>query len=100
MAVHIWPWYHPPVGPPSDGWVYWFPWDFLMKGSANSDEAGEFVGDLRNGAIYFGWENFDEKTKVSKRAIDMNNGFACMMSILGLMVHEQLGGSVPIVGEL
>jgi hypothetical protein len=30
----------------------------------------------------------------------LNNGRAAMMGILGLMVHEQLGGSVPIVGEL
>mmetsp|Transcript_52508 Transcript_52508/g.111555 ORF Transcript_52508/g.111555 Transcript_52508/m.111555 type:complete len:205 (+) Transcript_52508:30-644(+) len=60
----------------------------------------EFVGDFRNGAIDFGWDTFDEETKLSKRAIELNNGRAAMMGILGLMVHEQLGGSIPIVGEM
>eukprot|EP00986_Skeletonema_menzelii_P014842 scaffold10387_cov216-Skeletonema_menzelii.AAC.1 len=60
----------------------------------------EHVGDFRNGALDFGWDTFDEETKLSKRAIELNNGRAAMMGILGLMVHEQLGGSVPIVGEL
>ena len=60
----------------------------------------EHVGDFRNGALDFGWDTFDEETKLQKRAIELNNGRAAMMGILGLMVHEQLGGSVPIVGEL
>mmetsp|Transcript_30929 Transcript_30929/g.56655 ORF Transcript_30929/g.56655 Transcript_30929/m.56655 type:complete len:204 (+) Transcript_30929:1-612(+) len=60
----------------------------------------EHIGDFRNGYIDFGWDTFDEETKLSKRAIELNNGRAAMMGILGLMVHEQLGGSVPIVGEL
>nr|Q42395.1 RecName: Full=Fucoxanthin-chlorophyll a-c binding protein, chloroplastic; Short=FCP; Flags: Precursor [Trieres chinensis]CAA56944.1 fucoxanthin chlorophyll a/c protein [Trieres chinensis]CAA56945.1 fucoxanthin chlorophyl a/c protein [Trieres chinensis] len=61
---------------------------------------GEFPGDFRNGALDFGWDTFDEETKLSKRAIELNNGRAAMMGILGLMVHEQLGGSIPIVGEM
>jgi len=60
----------------------------------------EFVGDFRNGALDFGWDTFDEETKLSKRAIELNNGRAAMMGILGLMVHEQLGGSLPVVGEM
>ncbi len=60
----------------------------------------EFVGDFRNGSLDFGWDTFDEETKLSKRAIELNNGRAAMMGTLGLMVHEQLGGSVPVVGEL
>jgi len=70
---------------------------FVMKDVTGE---GEFPGDFRNGALDFGWDTFDEETKLSKRAIELNNGRAAMMGILGLMVHEQLGGSVPIVGEL
>ena len=72
----------------------------VMKDSANGAAPGDFVGDFRNGAIDFGWDTFDEETKLQKRAVELNNGRAAMMGILGLMVHEQLGGSVPIVGEL
>ena len=60
----------------------------------------EFVGDFRNGYIDFGWDSFDEDTKLRKRAIELNQGRAAMMGILGLMVHEQLGGSLPIVGPM
>jgi hypothetical protein len=60
----------------------------------------EFPGDFRNGAIDFGWDTFDEETKLSKRGIELNNGRAAQLGILGLMVHEQLGGSLPIVGEM
>ena len=73
---------------------------FVMKDSANGAEPGEFVGDFRNGYIDFGWDSFDEETKIKKRAIELNQGRAAMMGILGLMVHEQLGGAVPFVGEL
>jgi len=61
---------------------------------------GEFPGDFRNGAIDFGWDSFDEETKLQKRAIELNNGRAAQFGILGLMMHEQLGGSIPIVGEM
>jgi len=60
----------------------------------------EFVGDFRNGYIDFGWKKFSEETKLKKRGIELNNGRAAMMGILGLMVHEQLGGTIPIVGEM
>lgn len=55
---------------------------------------GEFPGDLRNGLTDFGWDTFDERTKLRKRSIELNNGRAAMMGILGLMVHEQLGVSI------
>jgi hypothetical protein len=60
----------------------------------------EFVGDFRNGAIDFGWDTFDEETKLSKRAIELNNGRAAMMGILGLMVHEELATNLPVIGQM
>jgi len=58
---------------------------------------GEFVGDFRNGFIDFGWDTFDEDTKLAKRAIELNNGRAAMMGILALMVHEKL--EVPLIPD-
>lgn len=58
---------------------------------------GEFVGDFRNGFIDFGWDTFDEETKLQKRAIELNNGRAAMMGILALMVHEKL--EVPLIPD-
>ena len=45
----------------------------------------EFVGDFRNGYIDFGWDDFDEETKLSKRAIDLNNGRVAILGTLGDM---------------
>eukprot|EP00580_Thalassiosira_gravida_P002466 CAMPEP_0201599482 /NCGR_PEP_ID=MMETSP0492-20130828/909_1 /ASSEMBLY_ACC=CAM_ASM_000837 /TAXON_ID=420259 /ORGANISM="Thalassiosira gravida, Strain GMp14c1" /LENGTH=202 /DNA_ID=CAMNT_0048062065 /DNA_START=55 /DNA_END=663 /DNA_ORIENTATION=+ len=70
---------------------------FVMKDVTGENE---FVGDFRNGLLDFGWDNFDEETKLSKRAIELNNGRAAMMGILGLMVHEKLGGELPLVGQM
>ena len=72
----------------------------MLEFSVMQDFAGtaEFPGDLRNGVVDFGWDNFDEATKLKKRNIEINNGRAAMMGILGLMVHEQLGnidGLIP-----
>ena len=55
---------------------------------------GEFPGDLRNNFIDFGWDSFDDETKLRKRAIELNQGRAAQMGILALMVHEQLGVSL------
>jgi hypothetical protein len=55
---------------------------------------GEFVGDFRNDFIDFGWDSFDEETKFRKRAIELNQGRAAQLGILGLLVHEQLGVSI------
>lgn len=73
---------------------------FLELAVMKDITGSEFPGDFRNGFIDFGWDSFDEETKLSKRAIELNNGRAAMMGILGLMVHEELGGSLPIVGDM
>ena len=69
---------------------------FVMKDVTG----GEFVGDFRNGFIDYGWDTFDEETKIQKRAIELNQGRAAMMGILALMVHEKLGVSlIPDLSE-
>jgi hypothetical protein len=69
------------------------------------DTGNEFVGDFRNGWIDFGWDTFDEETKLAKRAVELNNGRAAQMGILGLMVHELIiplgyDPNLPIIGHL
>jgi Chlorophyll A-B binding protein len=58
---------------------------------------GAFPGDLRNGM--FAWKGSDAEL-TTKRAIELNNGRAAQMGILGLMVHEQLNGEPLIVNSL
>ena len=52
---------------------------------------GEFIGDWRNEFLDFGWDQFDEQTKLRKRSIELNNGRAAMMGITGIVTHELLG---------
>jgi hypothetical protein len=68
---------------------------FLAE-QCNRDVAGlsTFPGDYRNGFLDFGWDKLSEETKLKKRAIELNNGRAAQMGILGLMVHEQMGVSI------
>ena len=60
----------------------------------------EFPGDYRNNALDFGWDNFDDATKLKKRTIELNNGRAAMMGIWGLVTHEMLGNSILPGGYL
>ena len=71
----------------------------ILETAVMKDVTGEaeFVGDFRNGFIDFGWDTFDEETKIQKRAIELNNGRAAQMGILALMVHECLDSSDPYV---
>lgn len=55
----------------------------------------EFPGDLRNDWIGISqWDALDAETQAKKRALEINQGRAAMMGILGLMVHEKLGVSL------
>jgi len=88
---------------PSAGFAQLFAFIGALELGVMKDIEGtgnEHVGDFRNGAIDFGWDTFDEETKLQKRAVELNNGRAAMMGILGLMVHEQLGGTLPVVGAM
>ena len=51
----------------------------------------EFPGDYRNGFVDFGWDKQSDDWKIKKRRVELNNGRAAQMGILGIMVHEQLG---------
>jgi hypothetical protein len=64
----------------------------------NSDRAGtsEFRGDWRNG-FDFGWDKQSEEWKTQKRAIELNQGRAAQMGILGLIVHDSMGNLSEIL---
>ena len=47
---------------------------FLEVAVMKDITGGEFVGDFRNGYLDFGWDTFDEETKLKKRAVELNNG--------------------------
>jgi hypothetical protein len=66
---------------------------FVMKDKGK----GEFPGDLRNGM--FKWSGSDEEL-AQKRAIELNQGRAAQMGILGLMVHEQISGEPYVINAL
>ena len=74
--------------------------DYHFNPHRSGGDGGDGAGDFRNGALDFGWDKLSAETKLKKRAIELNNGRAAQMGILGLMVHEKLGGSIPIVGEM
>ena len=65
----------------------------------------DIVVHFRNGYIDFGWDEFDEEEKLFKRGVELNNGRAAMLGILGLMVHEEIiplgyDADLPIIGHL
>ena len=47
-------------------------------------------GDWRNG-FDFGWDKQTDEWKTKKRAIELNQGRAAQMGILGLIVHDAMG---------
>eukprot|EP00566_Odontella_aurita_P023415 CAMPEP_0113543178 /NCGR_PEP_ID=MMETSP0015_2-20120614/10018_1 /TAXON_ID=2838 /ORGANISM="Odontella" /LENGTH=210 /DNA_ID=CAMNT_0000443317 /DNA_START=79 /DNA_END=711 /DNA_ORIENTATION=+ /assembly_acc=CAM_ASM_000160 len=70
---------------------------FVMKDVTGE---GEFPGDFRNGHIDFGWDKQTDEWKAEKRAIELNNGRAAQMGILGLMMHEVMTGEPYVVNAL
>jgi hypothetical protein len=68
---------------------------FLELAVMKDITGGEFVGDFRNGAFDLGWDAFSPEEQERKRTIELNQGRAAMMGILGLMVHEQLPSHDP-----
>jgi hypothetical protein len=71
---------------------------FALMEAANSPTPGtyndakpEFMGDFRNGKLDFGWDKQSDEWKMKKRAVELNNGRAAQMGILGIMIHEKLG---------
>lgn len=64
---------------------------FLTVFMQDSTGNNAFPGDYRNGLIDFGWDKQSTEWQNKKRAIELNNGRAAQMGILGIMVHEQLG---------
>ncbi|CAB9502473.1 Fucoxanthin-chlorophyll a-c binding protein [Seminavis robusta] len=70
------------------------PWG---TGAADVNFNAEFKGDFRNGFIDFGWDKQSAEWKTKKRALELNQGRAAQMGILGLMVHEKLGNVADIL---
>lgn len=65
----------------------------------SSQLKGEFKGDYTS-VIDFGWAKQTDAWKKKKMAIELNNGRAAQMGILGLITHELIGNldSMPIIG--
>ena len=99
------------IGPnsiPTAGLVELIAFVGLLECSVMRDIEGtgnEIVVHFRNGYIDFGWDEFDEEEKLFKRGVELNNGRAAMLGILGLMVHEEIiplgyDADLPIIGHL
>jgi len=71
----------------------------IVMEMANRDHTGnaEFPGDFRNNVLDFGWDEQTDEWKKKKRTIEIQNGRAAMMGILGLMVHESIGNVQEIL---
>ena len=72
---------------------YKAPWGTIDGGVSKA----EFKGDFRNQFIDFGWDSQSDAWKRNKRTIELNQGRAAMMGILGLMVHDKLGNVADIL---
>jgi Chlorophyll A-B binding protein len=85
---------------PSSAWLYMVLTQAILTiamrdipGMGNED----FPGDFRNGLDFGRWDIQTAEWKRNKRAIELNNGRAAQMGILGLMVHDYLGNVNDII---
>jgi hypothetical protein len=69
---------------------------FIMK---DVNGTGQSPGDFLNGFNAL-WDNYSDEEKVQKRTVELNQGRAAQMGILGLMVHEQIGGDPYIINSV
>ena len=61
---------------------------------------GETPGDFRNGFDLGMWDKYSEEEKAQKRGVELNQGRAAQMGILGLMVHEKISGDPYVINEM
>lgn len=64
---------------------------------------GSFPGDFTLGGVNpfaKSWDAMSEETKLSKRAIELNNGRAAQMGILAMMIHEEISNQPYIINDL
>lgn len=69
---------------------------FVMK---DVNGTGQSPGDFLNGFNAL-WDNYSDEEKLQKRGVELNQGRAAQMGILGLMVHEQIGGDPYIINSM
>jgi hypothetical protein len=91
------------------GWAAWsalpasvlgqFGMTVIFMEMANRDQTGnaEFEGDFRNGYLDFGWDSQSDAWKKNKRNVELNQGRAAMMGLLGLMTHDAMGNVADIL---
>lgn len=89
---------------PKELWVQlFFTWGVMEAFNRDASDihssapASEFPGDFRNGFIDFGWDKQSDAWKTNKRAIELNQGRAAQMGLLGLMVHDSMGNVKDIL---
>ena len=66
----------------------------VLEAVVMKDDAGDFPGDMRRGT--FKWSGSQEELN-EKRAIELNQGRAAQMGIIGLMVHENIYNHDPYI---